>query len=272
MPDKFISLTGELYDYLVAHRSERDPVLAELAQGDRGGTRSDQHDADRARAGRLHDHAGARHRRALRRRGGHVHRLQRAVRRARLARRRPLAVLRHQRGVDVDRRGATGRRPASRTRSSCASARRSRRCARCRRTRSSTWPSSTPTSPTTATTTKRSSRACDRTGSSSSTTSCGWARCSTPPTTDESTRAIQELNDFLRTDRARRAVMLPISDGLTIVRKRAPGREGGVRAEGLWAGRWLARDTGARAPEDVCIVTFSSGPDPRRRSHRCTGR
>ena len=31
MPDKFIALSGELYDYLVAHRSERDPVLAALA-------------------------------------------------------------------------------------------------------------------------------------------------------------------------------------------------------------------------------------------------
>jgi caffeoyl-CoA O-methyltransferase len=32
MPDKFTALTGELYTYLTAHRSERDPVLAELAQ------------------------------------------------------------------------------------------------------------------------------------------------------------------------------------------------------------------------------------------------
>jgi caffeoyl-CoA O-methyltransferase len=32
MPDKFITLTGDLYAYLVAHRSERDPILAELAQ------------------------------------------------------------------------------------------------------------------------------------------------------------------------------------------------------------------------------------------------
>jgi caffeoyl-CoA O-methyltransferase len=32
MPDKFTALSGALYDYLAAHRSERDPVLAELAQ------------------------------------------------------------------------------------------------------------------------------------------------------------------------------------------------------------------------------------------------
>jgi caffeoyl-CoA O-methyltransferase len=32
MADKFIRLTPEIYDYVVAHRSERDPVLAELAE------------------------------------------------------------------------------------------------------------------------------------------------------------------------------------------------------------------------------------------------
>ena len=42
-------------------------------------------------------------------------------------------------------------------------------------------------------------------------------------TTDESTRAIQALNDFLPTDRRVEVVMLAISDGLTIVRKHAPG-------------------------------------------------
>ncbi|MBM4243263.1 MAG: O-methyltransferase [Deltaproteobacteria bacterium] len=30
MPDKFVSLTPELYAYVLEHRSERDPVLAEL--------------------------------------------------------------------------------------------------------------------------------------------------------------------------------------------------------------------------------------------------
>ena len=42
-------------------------------------------------------------------------------------------------------------------------------------------------------------------------------------TTDENTRAIRELNDFLPTDRRVDVVMLAISDGLTIVRKRAAG-------------------------------------------------
>ena len=32
MPDKFTALTQDLYQYLVAHRSERDPVLAALAK------------------------------------------------------------------------------------------------------------------------------------------------------------------------------------------------------------------------------------------------
>ncbi len=41
-------------------------------------------------------------------------------------------------------------------------------------------------------------------------------------TTDESTRALRALNEFLIADRRVEAVMLPISDGLTIVRKRAP--------------------------------------------------
>jgi caffeoyl-CoA O-methyltransferase len=37
---------------------------------------------------------------------------------------------------------------------------------------------------------------------------------------DESTRALRELNDFVADDRRVESVMLPISDGLTIVRKR----------------------------------------------------
>jgi len=41
--------------------------------------------------------------------------------------------------------------------------------------------------------------------------------------TDASTQAIRALNDFLAHDARVEAVMLPISDGLTIVRKRAPG-------------------------------------------------
>ena len=40
---------------------------------------------------------------------------------------------------------------------------------------------------------------------------------------DESTRALRELNDVLSTDPRVESVMLPISDGLTIVRKRALG-------------------------------------------------
>ena len=32
MPDKFTTLTSDLYDYLVEHRSDRDPILAALAK------------------------------------------------------------------------------------------------------------------------------------------------------------------------------------------------------------------------------------------------
>jgi len=39
-------------------------------------------------------------------------------------------------------------------------------------------------------------------------------------TTDESTRALRELNELVIADRRVEAVMLPIADGLTIVRKR----------------------------------------------------
>jgi len=41
-------------------------------------------------------------------------------------------------------------------------------------------------------------------------------------TADESTRALRALNDALLGDRRVESVMLPISDGLTIVRKRTP--------------------------------------------------
>ncbi len=42
-------------------------------------------------------------------------------------------------------------------------------------------------------------------------------------TTDENTRALRDLNDCIAADRRVEAVMLPIADGLTIVRKRAAG-------------------------------------------------
>jgi len=42
-------------------------------------------------------------------------------------------------------------------------------------------------------------------------------------TADETTRALRALNDFLADDPRVESVMLPVSDGLTIVRKRAPG-------------------------------------------------
>jgi len=45
-------------------------------------------------------------------------------------------------------------------------------------------------------------------------------------TSDESTRALRELNEFIIADRRVEAVLLPIADGLTIVRKRASNERG----------------------------------------------
>ena len=39
----------------------------------------------------------------------------------------------------------------------------------------------------------------------------------------DDTRALQALNDFIARDDRVEAVMISVSDGLTIVRKRAPG-------------------------------------------------
>ena len=41
-----------------------------------------------------------------------------------------------------------------------------------------------------------------------------------PAATDENTTAIKEFNDFLATDDRVDVVMLPLSDGLTLARKR----------------------------------------------------
>ena len=74
-----------------------------------------EHDADRRRAGRVPHPARAPDRRAPRRRGRHVHRLQRDLDRAWARRRRPPPLLRRERGVDGDRapllRACRPRRP-----------------------------------------------------------------------------------------------------------------------------------------------------------------
>jgi hypothetical protein len=57
------------------------------------------------------------------------------------------------------------------------------------------------------------------TASSSSTTSCGGAVVD-PAKTDESTVAIRELNDVVAADPRVEAVMLPVADGITVVRRR----------------------------------------------------
>jgi predicted O-methyltransferase YrrM len=45
-------------------------------------------------------------------------------------------------------------------------------------------------------------------------------RVADPAENDESTRAIRELNDFVIRDERVDAVMLPVADGVTLVRKR----------------------------------------------------
>jgi caffeoyl-CoA O-methyltransferase len=50
-----------------------------------------------------------------------------------------------------------------------------------------------------------------------------------PTDTSESTRAIRAINDFIARDARVDAVMLPVSDGLTIVRKRQSGEDAGGR-------------------------------------------
>ena len=42
-------------------------------------------------------------------------------------------------------------------------------------------------------------------------------------TTDQSTRAIRELNDWAAGDARVETVLLPVADGLTLVRKRVAG-------------------------------------------------
>ena len=76
---KFIPMTEPLYDYLVAHGHNGDPVLAELAK-ETAGARADLDDADRAGAGHVDVDPDQRHRRDVGGRDRHVHGLQRALR------------------------------------------------------------------------------------------------------------------------------------------------------------------------------------------------
>ena len=165
--------------------------------------------ADRTRAGRVHDDPHAARRRRARGRGRHVHRLLVAVHRPRARARRSAALLRRERGVDVDRPpplGAGGRgrphRPADRTgdRDAAVAA---------RRAEPSTSRSSTPTSPATSATTRSSCRACARTACCSSTTCCGRAGSLDPEANDDDTVAIRAFNDHVAADDRVDVVMLP---------------------------------------------------------------
>ena len=115
-------------------RRARDPARRGPAGADRGdrGARRHLDDADRARAGRVHDAAHAARRRAPRGRGRHLHRLLRAVHRPRPCRRTVTCSAATSARSGPRSGGGTGSRPGSPTGSSCSIAPASRRCARSR--------------------------------------------------------------------------------------------------------------------------------------------
>ena len=136
-----------------------------------------------------------------------------------LARRRPAAVPRRERGVDGHRPRALGRRPAWPTASSCGSARPPTRCRaaggpahrhRLHRRRQARLPhllrrDRRPAPP------RRPGPARQR--------AVGRRRRRRRATRSENTVAIRAVNDHVAADPRVDAVMLPISDGLTIARK-----------------------------------------------------
>ena len=81
---KYTPLNEQLYDYLANHGHNSDPVLAELAK-ETETLGPDRDDADRARAGHADVDPGTCHRGALGGRDRHLHRLQRHLHRARPA-------------------------------------------------------------------------------------------------------------------------------------------------------------------------------------------
>ena len=83
----------------------------------------------------------------------------------------------------------------------------------------STWSSSTPTRRRTARTTTRRCRFCRHAASSASTTSCGPCGSCDPSDNDPSTVAFRDLNDYIASDPRVECVMVPIRDGVTIVRR-----------------------------------------------------
>ena len=182
-----------------AHRSRRRRLPAPALHAgrrraprarrrDQGGDRRRLDHAGLIGRGRVPDHAHPDGRRALRGRGGSVHRLLVDLHRPRPGGRRPPARLRHQRGVDRHRppllaAGGRGRpdrpghRPGQRDAAGAA-----------RPTRRSTSPSSTPTRPATPRTTRSCSAGCGPAASSRWTTRCSAAASSTRPTRRNTTR------------------------------------------------------------------------------------
>ena len=159
---KSFFLGAEIHEYLVG---ARHPARRGAAGSDRRHRRArrHQHDADRARAGRVHDDAHPAARREARRRGRHVHRVQRALHRPRAHAGWSADLLRRQRGVDGagPRRRGSEAGVADRIELRIAPAHR-HAAARSRRRRRSISRSSTPTSRTTPRTTRRSCPGCGR--------------------------------------------------------------------------------------------------------------
>ena len=198
------------------HAARRDPAGPDPA--DRRARRH-QHDADRARAGCVHDDAHPAARRALRGRGRHVHRLQRAVHRPRARARWAAALLRRERGVDRARPGGVGRGGRRRPDRAAHRARDRHAAGAARRNAPSTSRSSTPTSRCTAPTPTRSSTGCDRVASCSSTTCSGAARWSTPPRPTRTRSRSGRSTTGSRPTSGSRPSMLPLGDGLTLARR-----------------------------------------------------
>ena len=113
-----------------------------------------------------------------------------------------------------------GPRPASPTSSSCASARRSRRCAPCPTRRRSTSPSSTPTRAATPPTTTSCCPGSGPAGSLLADNTLWSGRVVDDDADDDNTVAIRAFNDLVAADDRVESYILPVGDGLTLIRKR----------------------------------------------------
>ena len=207
-------------DYIADRTAPPDDVLVRAA-GPHGRARARRRHADRRRPGRPAHAAHPPRRRPPAVEVGTFTGLLVDLHRPRPGARRPPAVLRRQRGVHGDRPRGVGRGRARPTASSCASPRPSRRCGPC---------------PTEATIDLAFIDA-DKGGYAayfdelraprprpaaccSSTTRCGRAASSTTRPTTPTRVAIKAFNDKVAADDRVESYILPIGDGLTLIRKR----------------------------------------------------